>query len=209
MSCSPQLSLDWSADSATAPPPLPPPTTGGASLGAVGYCGGLTAATYSAADTWAHGGDAGEVLDAFTDPPTWLAGAATGIAFQGATNLLLRTPATTAAQTSLARGQNGLFGTNVKPLDPVTSGGYYNAAGRTTVQAFQTEAHGGAASAARFFTRQTGVVPTGGTQWVEAGGLRYTIRGSRAGPMTVEVFDPANGTVEKIRFVSANWGGGG
>jgi hypothetical protein len=64
--------------------------TGGASLAAVGYCGGLAAATYSAADSWANGGDLDDVASAFTDPETWVFGAATGMALQGATNYLLR-----------------------------------------------------------------------------------------------------------------------
>jgi hypothetical protein len=66
------------------------PATGGVSLGAAGYCGGLAAATYSAANTWAHGGDGGDVLDSFTDPKAWVVGAGTGIAFQGLSNFLLR-----------------------------------------------------------------------------------------------------------------------
>jgi hypothetical protein len=66
------------------------PATGGVSLGAAGYCGGLAAATYSAANTWAHGGDGGDILDSFTDPKTWVIGAGTGVAFQGLSNFLLR-----------------------------------------------------------------------------------------------------------------------
>jgi hypothetical protein len=68
------------------------PATGGVSLGAAGYCGGLAAATYSAANTWAHGGDGGEVLDSFTEPQTWAVGALGGVAFQGLSNYLLRSP---------------------------------------------------------------------------------------------------------------------
>ena len=68
------------------------PATGGVSLGAAGYCGGLAAATYSAANTWAHGGDGMDVLDSFTDPKTWLIGAGTGVAMQGFSNFLLRRP---------------------------------------------------------------------------------------------------------------------
>lgn len=76
--------------------------TGGASLTAAGYCGGLAAATYGAGDAWANGGDAGDVYGAFTDPETWAWGAASGIAFQGATNYLLRTPAVTPAPAAAA-----------------------------------------------------------------------------------------------------------
>lgn len=53
--------------------------------------------------------------------------------------------------------------------------------------------------------RETRVVPTSTVQWAEANGLRYTIRPSSHGAITVEVFDPVAGTVEKIRFL----GGGG
>jgi hypothetical protein len=67
--------------------------TGGASLAGAAYCGGLAAATYSATNTWAHGGSAGEVIDSFTDLETWGYGAAEGLVFQGATNYLLRNPA--------------------------------------------------------------------------------------------------------------------
>jgi hypothetical protein len=52
--------------------------------------------------------------------------------------------------------------------------------------------------------RETGVVPTSTVQTIEANGLRYTIRPSNHGAVTVEVFDVAAGTVEKIRFVRAN-----
>jgi HNH/ENDO VII superfamily nuclease len=71
--------------------------TGGASLAGAAYCGGLAAATYNATNTWAHGGDGGDVLDSFTDPQTWMIGATEGLVFQGATNLLLRAPAPSTA----------------------------------------------------------------------------------------------------------------
>ena len=67
--------------------------TGGVSLAAAGYCGGLATATYSAANAWAHGGDLGDVYEGFTDPQAWATGVFTGVAFQGATNFLLRAPA--------------------------------------------------------------------------------------------------------------------
>ena len=67
--------------------------TGGASLAGAAYCGGLAAATYNATNTWAHGGSAGDVVDAFTDLETWGYGAVEGLVFQGATNYLLRNPA--------------------------------------------------------------------------------------------------------------------
>ncbi|MFV0307280.1 MAG: HNH endonuclease [Desertimonas sp.] len=79
--------------------------TGGVSLGAAGYCGGLAAATYQAANSWAHGGSAGQVVDSFTDPQTWLIGAGEGVLFQGATSILLRQPG--APLSAAARTPNG------------------------------------------------------------------------------------------------------
>ena len=181
--------------------------TGGTSLAAAGYCGGLSLATYRAADTWAHGGDAGEVYDSFTDLRTWGEGVAGGIVLQGATNFLLRGappvfrpvqgPLT---QSAVTRGSNGLFGGNATPLTTRTGGGFVAEAGGP-VQVFQTELPGAGSGAARFFIQETGVVPTSTVQTVTTNGLRYTIRPSSHGAVTVEVFDVAAGTVEKIRFV--------
>jgi hypothetical protein len=66
--------------------------TGGASLAAAAYCGGLASATYRAADNWANGEGLEGVVEGLTDPGAWGTGMATGFVFQGATNFLLRAP---------------------------------------------------------------------------------------------------------------------
>lgn len=66
--------------------------TGGVSLAAAGYCGGLAAAAGTAAQNWVDGEGLDGVIDGLTDPGSWILGAGTGVAFQGATNFLLRTP---------------------------------------------------------------------------------------------------------------------
>ena len=77
---------------------VPTVATGGAaapvSAGAAGFCGGLSAAAGSAAQRWANGEGLDGALDGFTDPRAWAFGGLTGMAFQGATNYLLRPPST-------------------------------------------------------------------------------------------------------------------
>jgi RHS repeat-associated protein len=97
------------------------------------------------------------------------------------------------------RGANGLFGENAVELDTRYSGGYVGQAGGP-VRVFQTELQGGRAGAEEFFQEHTGQSVTGGVDVAEAGGSRFILRGSSSGAPTVEVFDPATATVEKIRF---------
>ncbi len=73
----------------------------------------------------------------------------------------------------------------------------------STTGEFQRAASGGRSAAQQFFEAQVGRAPNAAlaTDVAEAGGLRYTIRGSSHGAPTVEVFDVAAATVEKIRFL--------
>jgi hypothetical protein len=99
--------------------------TGGASLAGAAYCGGLAAATYNATNTWTHGGDGGEVFDAFTDPQAWMIGATEGLVFQGATNFLLRTPAvSTGAGVRVAQTVDDIPTTPATPSGNQYSVGY-------------------------------------------------------------------------------------
>jgi len=104
---------------------------------------------------------------------------------------------------SFSRGSNGLFGSDPTALKLRTSGGFVRDAGRP-VQVFQTEVAGGRAAAESFFALQTGVTPSSAVQTIEAGGLRFTIRPSSHGAVTVDVFDSLAATVEKIRFVGSS-----
>lgn len=112
-----------------------------------------------------------------------------------------RVPAPSAAA-GLTRNADGLFGSNVTQLRTRTSGGFVRDAGGP-VRVFQSEVTGGRSAAEAFFTSKVGRAPNTAlaTDVAEAGGLRYTIRGSSHGAPTVEVFDVSAATVEKIRFL--------
>jgi len=111
-------------------------------------------------------------------------------------------PAAPRVTSGLTRNADGLFGSNVKQLKTRDSGGFVRDAGGP-VQVFQSEVAGGRSAAQQFFEAQVGRAPNAAlaSDVAEAGGLRYTIRGSSHDAPTVEVFDVGAATVEKIRFL--------
>ncbi len=96
--------------------------TGGAaapvSLGAAAYCGGLSAAAGSAAQRWANGEGLDGALEGFTDPRAWAIGGLTGMAFQGATNYLLRAPSTAAVFRGDGRIVDDIFDNGFSASNP-------------------------------------------------------------------------------------------
>jgi hypothetical protein len=116
-------------------------------------------------------------------------------------SLVARIFARQATQT-LTRSSAGFFGSNVTQLSPPPLTGSYVRAAGGPVQAVQSEATGGLTAAQRFFTQQTGVVPSGSVMTRSANGVRYIVRNSSThGAPTVDVFDPRAATLEKIRFL--------
>jgi hypothetical protein len=94
------------------------------------------------------------------------------------------------------------IGKDPKPIRASTSKRMRIAAGKE-IEAYSSKMTGGKAAAEEFFKTRTGAYPSGDVVVKESGGLRYTFRPSGtegAGPPTVEVFDKATGTVEKVRF---------
>ncbi len=115
---------------------------------------------------------------------------------------LATTGRTTAAARRLTRGADGWFGTDPVELRTRKKGSFTDVTG-TDIRMVQTEALGGERAAVAFFRDQTGArVGSVTTAHVEiVGGIRFTLRPSRHGAPTVEVFDPQASTVEKMRFV--------
>ncbi len=115
---------------------------------------------------------------------------------------LAATRSATTATRRLSRGADGWFGTHPVELRTRSFGSATRATGRN-VRSVQTRVRGGEEASIAFFQEQTGVrVHSVSTPKVElVDGVRFTLRPSKDGTPTVEVFDPQAATVEKIRFV--------
>jgi hypothetical protein len=95
------------------------------------------------------------------------------------------------------------FGNNPQPLKTLMTGSYVNAAGGQPVSQVMTEMSGGWDGAKQAYQLLTGsVLPEGVTnETTTVDGLRISIRpDSSGGWPTIDVFDPAGATLEKMRF---------